>query len=1020
MIDLYNDEKTTNSKTSEWLNKKFSFLKNSSSLFYYVLILIGIGLGFYVTMITQHNFTTPWGGDFVMQYIPFAYNYYDDWWYFFETGIFPHWDANIFLGADTVTSDGYYIMFSPFFVPLLFFPRGWIPQVLTLISIFRFVLAGCFFRLYLKKMDVGEKFARIGGIAYAFCGYAAFYMWFNNFLDIVVLLAATLYGIEVVLKDKKPWVLAVALGIIGIDNFFFFPAIVIMTFVYSLFRYISLFKTKTAKDNILVICSGFVGYLLAIGIGGCVLLPGLITGMSDPKIETTSYLNLLKESWKMGDANAILDLLLSWEKVPGGSWKFQTYPIVELFFPPVTCRHIPLVNAASGNTFDNTAGSLWIGLGLLMFFFPAVIQALKDKKFSILWGIGIFSFVLFTPFTYFLLFGGAKAYARWQVIFPACMIAFIIKYLDAHPKISLKMLSAGFGFVVSGIFVGGVLAHCYVNFSYNLEYWLPFPGVLFIELAYVTCLFVLFAYYYQKEKIKSLFTYVAALEAICIGVFVSTGHGSTSYETMNGGPSLNARLHETVKGINEQDDSFFRMTTSMNLKQYSDNNQNMNNYNGVSMFNTLYNYNTRLFKYWSRLSDWYGGWSATYMEKRQSLDQFLNIKYYVSEKGLLKEDKVLRPNVPFGYELDEKLSQNNFNVYKNDSLNTIGYQMDQIFTFDFENDPDRVMDENGSYPFTVLRTEEMYLDTAIMDIKDYEALDDSVKEVVPKKGLRTMGEISAKRLSNSEYSTVYYDVPDGRKYPIDQLNEIDSRYRALNSTEISQRRNNNNGNTFVVIKNKNHTTFPGTEEGAAIYLDTNFNEKHKYDVYLLDEAGKIITFDNHMDTRFYKASNRTIRSYYSDRPIAKIVIFPRDKKMSYFASYMETKTAWDNRLATYSPFENVEYVNANTFTFTTSNTKTRVGVCNIPYERGWKVYAKQGEGDYELLPTFLANGGFVGFVIPEGNISYRMEYKNPDFAMAEHITAGSYIIVIGSYCGYVIISQENERKRLLKAISFHF
>ena len=383
MIDLNQPAPSKLNSIKQWILKKFEFLKNRDSLFYYVLLLIGVSIGFYFVMLFYNLFTTPYSGDYVMQYIPFAYNYYDDWWNFLKTGTFPHWDPNIFLGADGVTSNGYYILFSPFFIPMLFFPRSWILQMMAIISIYRIVLAGLFFRIYLKKLGISEKFARIGGVAYAFCGYMAYHQWFNNFLDIVVLLPLVLYGIEKILKDKKPWVLAISLGVLGIDNFFFFPCIVILTFIYSLFRYFQLIRRNNWKSNLFILGMGAFGYILAIMIGSTTLIPGLLTGMSDPKIEGTSYLTSLLESFKSQDYKTLFGLLFDWSKVPGGGWKYQTYPIIEFFIPPTTCRHISLAFAESGNAFDNNAGSLWVGMPMVFIkIYRFMIDKLKiDIKF---------------------------------------------------------------------------------------------------------------------------------------------------------------------------------------------------------------------------------------------------------------------------------------------------------------------------------------------------------------------------------------------------------------------------------------------------------------------------------------------------------------------------------------------------------------------------------------------------------------------------------------------------------------
>ena len=104
--------------------EKFAFLYDRHSLFYYVIVLILVGLGFFGFALITQKFTTPYSGDFSQQYFAFEYNFYDDWWTFFKTGQFPFYDSNTFLGADNVISNTYYGLFSPFTFPILFFPRS--------------------------------------------------------------------------------------------------------------------------------------------------------------------------------------------------------------------------------------------------------------------------------------------------------------------------------------------------------------------------------------------------------------------------------------------------------------------------------------------------------------------------------------------------------------------------------------------------------------------------------------------------------------------------------------------------------------------------------------------------------------------------------------------------------------------------------------------------------------------------------------------------------------------------------
>ena len=195
--------------------KRFAFLYDKHSLFYHVLLLIAVGLGFFGFALLTEKFTTPFSGDYSQQYFAFEYNFYDDWWTFFKTGQFPLYDSNTFLGADNIVSNTYYGLFSPFTFPILFFPRSFIPHAMALITIAKLVIGALIFRVYLKYLGASEQSSRIFSIAYAFMGWTAYYLWFYNFGDVLTFLPLILFGIEKIIRQKQIWACSLGYFFIG-------------------------------------------------------------------------------------------------------------------------------------------------------------------------------------------------------------------------------------------------------------------------------------------------------------------------------------------------------------------------------------------------------------------------------------------------------------------------------------------------------------------------------------------------------------------------------------------------------------------------------------------------------------------------------------------------------------------------------------------------------------------------------------------------------------------------------------
>ena len=94
----------------------FKSLKNFKvpNVFYYFLILIAIGFGFYLVMLMENNFSLAYGGDYSAQYIPMGYHIWDYYHEWFETGHFTLFDSTLYLGANSFGSNAYYGLFSPF------------------------------------------------------------------------------------------------------------------------------------------------------------------------------------------------------------------------------------------------------------------------------------------------------------------------------------------------------------------------------------------------------------------------------------------------------------------------------------------------------------------------------------------------------------------------------------------------------------------------------------------------------------------------------------------------------------------------------------------------------------------------------------------------------------------------------------------------------------------------------------------------------------------------------------------
>ena len=160
------------------------------------------------------------GGDFVLQEIPFIFNGYDDWKYFFKTGEFVLWDTSGFLGVNNIGANQFYYLTSPWFLIYLLFPRNILPQVQGILTMVKLVTGGLLFNKYLESFNIKKGTRNMGSIAFAFCGWMFYNLWFH-FIDAAVLLPLLLLGFEKVFKKKGPFTLIAGIVLLGFTNFFF-------------------------------------------------------------------------------------------------------------------------------------------------------------------------------------------------------------------------------------------------------------------------------------------------------------------------------------------------------------------------------------------------------------------------------------------------------------------------------------------------------------------------------------------------------------------------------------------------------------------------------------------------------------------------------------------------------------------------------------------------------------------------------------------------------------------------------
>ena len=1030
-VTFVNDRKRSN-PFMDAVNKvaaKIKSWKIPSSL-YYFLLLLGIGVGFYFIMLVENDFSLAYGGDYTAQYIPMGYHiwdYYHEWMW---TGHFTLFDPTVYLGVNSIGSNAYYGLFSPFNIIIVLFPRNAVPQALAICSIVKLACAGLFFSIYMKNaFGVKDTVARICGIAYGFAGWGAFYLWYNNYQDILVFFPLVLLGVEKVLKDNKPWILCTGVFFLAICNYVLTVPYLICGFIYAMFRFFQGIRKKSFKENMITLGFGFVGFAGGLLMSLLVFGPAVMATMASPKLDSYSYFGTLKGYLTSGKLKEFFELLFSWKVAPdqhGSRLPNRVYyPIIEFFFPATTCRSLPTLQLQSWD-FDDMAVSLWCYMPFIMFLIPSLIQSGKEKKWSHLIAFGLLVFTLFTPFMYFLTMGGTNGYARWTLFIATSLIAYVGIYIDKIPNVAKWHIHVGFLFALAGIIASWVLTyqltdpntgtygkymHRFVDGGYD------FTNIAFLlELLYTSGVYLVLFFMYNKKSFHILTTVFVSFEAVVMGNFVTWGHGYD--KCYNNGYAANERFKKFYDQSVKGDNSYYRVYSAIG-DGWSVNNSLMNNYNAADFFHSLYNFEVDDFTLWTGLRSDSKSVGGNYRGKHQDLDNLLGVKYYFVSKKKTKYSDINTnnpngyvANVPFDYE--KKGENGEYFVYENKHFNDLGNSYSSLYYGDL-NKSIRWSKENIDNEIVLTTKATVSLEDAQEINNKYSDID--ITNTKPSSTLKYLTDFS-------DFNHDYYDIWSqteshtlAKQYPFGQIPNIQDAFTAGDYVRFDDEGRNKAQHYFSIFSSK--TSEPLFRAGTSLYVRAPFSPSEKFDFYFMDENHKIFMYDMHDDDNTDNTS--MMRGFYIKKDVYYLAVCGKYDNSFIIneygnfniAFYTEDQSLYEARRDALKDdsIKDVKYSKDN-FTFRTdsSHTSNKFVVTHVAYDKGWKINAvNKATGKSEEVKVYKGNGGFVSFVSPQGEYEYTMTYKTPGLTLSYLVSALSITSFFVSMVGYHIY--QNKKKR---------
>jgi hypothetical protein len=763
--ELRQQNQKVNNPFSSWFHRHCPFLFNIHSLFYFFWLTFGLGLLWMVYSLATNSGTQLLGWDYSYQYIPFGYQTWDCWHHFFDTGEFQLYSENTFLGSDNIGSNSYYGLFDPFVFFVVFFPRAWVPQLFAVAAMLKGAVGALTMRAYIKYLGGKEESARLGGFAFAYCGYLNFMVGFPSTVSMCCTIPLILLGIEKVIKEKKPLTLALGLALLGLISFFFLVVMCIFGVLYALWRYFATIKKRNWKDNLIVIGLGVGGFAIGLALCSWTLFPSLRESSLSGR--TTSigmaYLRQLTTAFKDQDFKTIFARLF---EMVGDNQGRELMPLVSFFYPTCNYLWLPVYKVTAGYSYDAWTASLFCYTPMIILFFYALVGWIRRKEWGKLVAFALCCWLLFTTFAYYFFYAfTGDGYGRWFIVLVPIIIAsgaLEFGKIKTNPQWQLLTATflAAFLTIFTYIITQVALSGATILNSNNLTYWKTtyiVPAVtggtdgkvhsllwiVLYQMGLVVVESLVIFYLRDKKYLYRILMGFVAVETIVSGNLTYVYGSSFSYsKRFGGGDSYRYAATEAFSELKSYDGSSYYRCYSDSDAIGSDNEDTFG-YNGAWTFHSLYNYGVADLAHMSHFipndgaaAQSYGqwcsrhNWSGYYDNKRYGFDTAAGYKYYAIYNDenyqagdyVAWDDDSYRYNVPFDSECVVKTDK--WRIYQNPYALSLGHAVDDVYYMNKadtqEDDTPNLSDfYSASTGFNgyreIIRNEDVYLKGAILD-----------------------------------------------------------------------------------------------------------------------------------------------------------------------------------------------------------------------------------------------------------------------------------------------------------------
>lgn len=246
---------------------------------YYVKALLygmAVSFVFFIPFIIFDNGYFLFYGDFNVQQVPFYQMAHDA----VRSGnIFWSWTTD--LGANFIGSYSFYLLGSPFFWLTLPFPSAAVPYLMGPLLILKFGCASLTGYIFLKRYVKNQDFALLGGMLYAFSGFAVYNVFFNHFHEAIVFFPLMLYALDEYMYNRRRGIFAIAVFACCFVNYYFFVGQVVFTLLYWFIRMFAGSWKLTFREFLSLLFEAVIG----VAATAVILLPTVLAVSQNPRVD---------------------------------------------------------------------------------------------------------------------------------------------------------------------------------------------------------------------------------------------------------------------------------------------------------------------------------------------------------------------------------------------------------------------------------------------------------------------------------------------------------------------------------------------------------------------------------------------------------------------------------------------------------------------------------------------------------------------------------------------------------------